>query len=313
MRFLKYLDSEEDAEHPMTWVANGCFSLMITFRGETEKAWISPDKKIIVGIPGLQPFHGMVWITPEEAAEIRSRPKQPVTAPEVPFPLNPGKPGKLVVITGTPGAGKSTTAATIAKRANWVYYEGDGFTFGYNPYAATPNESQEDECSSAPALIGPGMADRWEALRGAYLNGQQLEANLTTDRSPTFHYFRLKAEDIKKERERVGGNFIVADAISERCNRDVIREVLDDAIFVVLDIPDDLLKERLKNREIDRNLGCLTWLQSMARLQGMVEDSHKFEAAQIDEPRTVAFRITKESTEEQNAEAILDLINKAGD
>ena len=144
-------------------------------------------------------------------------------------------------------------------------------------------------------------------------NGQQLEANLTTDRSPTFHYYRLMAEDIRKERERVGGNFIVANHISERCSRDIFREVLDDAIFVVLDIPNDLLKDRLKNRELDRKLGCLTWLQSRARMQGMVKESYNFEPAHIDEPRTVAFRITKGATEEQNADAILELINKAGD
>ena len=119
------------------------------------------------------------------------------------------------------------------------------------------------------------------------------------------------AEDIKKE--RIGGNFIVANHISERCSRDIFREVLDDAIFVVLDIPNDLLKERLKNRELDRKLGCLTWLQSRARMQGMVKESYNFEPAQIDEPRTVAFRITKGSTEEQNADAIHELINKAGD
>ena len=143
----------------MTWVSNGCFSLMITFRGETEKAFISPDKKIILGIPGLKPFDGMVWITPEEAAVIRNRPKEPVGVPEVSYPLKPGQPGKLVVITGTPGAGKSTTAGTIAKRANWIYYEGDGFTFGHNPYITLENEV--DVISEAP-------------VRGAWLNGPAL-------------------------------------------------------------------------------------------------------------------------------------------
>ena len=37
----------------------------------------------------------------------------------------------------------------------------------------------------------------------------------------------------------------------------------------------------------------------------------KFETAQVDEPRTVGFKILRESTEEENARAILDLINKA--
>ena len=78
----------------MVW-SKGCFpcTLKITFRGETTKAWISPDKKQIGGgIPELQPFFDtMTWISPEEAAEIRNRPKQSVAAPEVPLPLNPGQ------------------------------------------------------------------------------------------------------------------------------------------------------------------------------------------------------------------------------
>ena len=93
LRFLKFLESEADAEHPMVW-SKCCFplTLKITFRGETTKAWISPNKKRICGgIPELQPFDEMTWISPEEAAEIRSRPKQSVAAPEVPLPLNPGQ------------------------------------------------------------------------------------------------------------------------------------------------------------------------------------------------------------------------------
>ena len=90
LQFLKFLDSEEDAEHPMSWTGLGS-SLTITFRGTSTKAWISPDKMTISGgIPQLQPFDEMTWISAEEAAEIRSKPKQSVDAPEVPFPLKPG-------------------------------------------------------------------------------------------------------------------------------------------------------------------------------------------------------------------------------
>ena len=44
------------------------------------------------------------------------------------------------------------------------------------------------------------------------------------------------AKDIKKERETVGGNWIVANAIAKRCECDIFRKVLDDALFVVLEI-----------------------------------------------------------------------------
>ena len=95
LRFLKFLDSEDDAEHPMSWAVwgwAGLGCLVVTFRGKTTKAWISSDKnRIHGGIPDLQPFDKMTWISAVEAALIRSRPKQSVAAPELPFPLNPGE------------------------------------------------------------------------------------------------------------------------------------------------------------------------------------------------------------------------------
>ena len=108
--------------------------------------------------------------------------------------------------------------------------------------------------------------------------------------------YKLMAEDIKRERERVGGNFVVASHL-QRGDRDIFREVLDDVIFVVLDIQYDLVKARRRKRENDRNTA--DWLAT--------EQSR----AQSDEPRTFTFAITKESTVEQNADAILHLINKA--
>ena len=106
------------------------------------------------------------------------------------------------------------------------------------------------------------------------------------------------AEDIKKERERVGGNFVVA-TYGQRGDRDIFREVLDDVIFVVLEIQYDLVKARLRKRENDRKTA--DWLAT---------EQTRFEQAQNDEPRTLSFTITKESTVEQNADAILHLINK---
>ena len=50
LRFLKFLDSEDDAEHPMSWAVwgwAGLGCLVVTFRGKTTKAWISSDKNRI--------------------------------------------------------------------------------------------------------------------------------------------------------------------------------------------------------------------------------------------------------------------------
>ena len=117
-------------------------------------------------------------------------------------PFNPGlNPGKLIVLTGSPGTAKSTTPAAIAQLEQWVYYEGDGFTLGSNPYLY-PNENQVDARSDKPAVIGPGKA--WEGFKNLWLNQEQLEAETTTDRSPTIRFDRLAAEYQEGQGEETG-------------------------------------------------------------------------------------------------------------
>jgi len=296
LTYLKFQDSESGSTHSMCWVAKGNNTVVISLHGQTAEATVSNDMSTITGGPGVLESSPLTWITPEEAAVIRNRPKESVLAPKVPYPLRPGQPGKLAIITGPPGSGKSTAAGLIAKKHDWIFYEGDGFMLGFNPYVF-PNESQVDARSEKPALFGPGMAARKAARSGFFANWDLLGKNLTTDRSQINHFLRLMAEDIKKERARVGGNWVVAFAMATRKDRDIFREVLgDDAIFVVLDISFDLVKERLSGRSKSDEY--------------LAEAHYTYEPAQSDEPRTVAFEILKDVTREKNAQGIYDLINK---
>ena len=51
---------------------------------------ITPDKKKTYGGPGVLAFKNMTRITPKEAEIINKREKEPVSAPKVPYPLQPG-------------------------------------------------------------------------------------------------------------------------------------------------------------------------------------------------------------------------------
>ena len=42
--------------------------------------------------------------------------------------------GKIIWLSGPPGAGKSTSGLLLARKYGYVYYEADGFMFGVNPY-----------------------------------------------------------------------------------------------------------------------------------------------------------------------------------
>ena len=277
----------------MNWQPLGNNTIEITLDGQTAEATVNGSH--ITGGPGMLALNPLTWITPEEAEVIRNREKQSVDAPELPYNLTPDKQGKLVILTGPPGSGKSTVAGLIAGNGTWIFYEGDGFMLGHNPYVF-PNESVVDVRSEKPALIGAGMRERLLVALGFIKNQRMWEKDSTVDRSPTERFYRLMAEDIKKERKRVGGDWVVAFAMSRRTDRDIFREVLgEDLLFVVLDISFDLVKERLKGRgQGEDSMATIHW---------------KFEPAQEDEPQTAAFEMVRGVSKEENANAVLRIIN----
>ena len=290
---LKFLNAESEAEHVMHWQPLGNNTIAITLDGQTAEATVNGSH--ITGGPGLLALNPLTWITPQEAKVIRNRGKQSVAAPELPYPLTPDKQGKLVVVTGPPGSGKSTVAGMIAHNGTWVFYEGDGFMLGHNPYVF-PNESVVDVRSEKPALIGAGMHERMLAVLGFVKNQRMWEKDHSVSRSPTERFYRLMAEDIKKERKRVGGDWIVAFAMSRRSDRDIFREELgEDLLFVVIDISLELAKERLAGRGIGE--------------ESMAEIHWKFQPAEEDEPQTAGFQMLAGVSKQDNANAVLRIIN----
>ena len=162
-----------------------------------------------------------------------------------------------------------------------------------------PNESQVNARAEKPALIGKGMAARYAALEDYFVNQYRLENNETSDRTPTDQYFTLMAENILKERNRVGGDWIAVYAMPKRADRDIMRKVLgDDLTFVVLDISLDLVNERLSGRGNGET--------------HLAKQHYKFEPAQDDEPNTIGFEIKKGVTREENAKQIYDLLMNEG-
>lgn len=228
--------------------------------------------------------HGMVftmeWVEEANAKELKEailNEKDPADAPPNHYNLRPGQAGKLVWISGAPGSGKSSTARRMMETKGFVYYEGDCFMSNKNPYLPLQDNSAIDALIAAKSLRGVPQA-RKEAMGTAlkewskFRKGEE-DYNLE-------EFYTLLCANIIHERERVGGDWVVAQAVPTRKLRELVRSKLGpDLVFVILELETGLQEERLKPRQGSFDLKYFDM---------------KFEAAQDDEVNTINLKINRE-------------------
>ena len=73
------------------------------------------------------------WLSKEEFEELRDA-GEPIEAMSCPYKIQPESLGKLLWISGPPGAGKSTSAQLLCRNTGFVYFEADCTMKHANPY-----------------------------------------------------------------------------------------------------------------------------------------------------------------------------------
>ena len=73
------------------------------------------------------------WMSEEDIEKMRND-REPFQAPVCPYKIQPENQGRLVWLSGPPGAGKSTTAQMLGKEAGYLYYEADAIMGYVNPF-----------------------------------------------------------------------------------------------------------------------------------------------------------------------------------
>jgi len=262
----------------------------------TELGVISQDGLKIV-TKGMMGLATLEWKTEEEAAAIEAA-GDPIDAPPGPYKIQPENVGKLLFISGSPGLGKSSTAQLLARTHGYVYYESDCFYSCRNPYipldVAEPSLAQMKQAS----LKGEGLKERQEANKSGSKMFEDLMAGKKIDNEIAKGLYGAMCDDIKRERERIGGDWAVAGFVMNRELRDFMRSKLGpDLIFVLLDMEEEDIKERVRTRH-----------KGSEQAVNMLV---KFACEPIaeDEEKAVTLKITKDMTREDVVEKILGIVD----
>ena len=110
------------------------------------------------------------------------------------------------------------------------------------------------------------------------------------------------ANDILKQRQRIGGDWSIAFAVFSRKQRDIIRKILGpDVIFVVLNLTKDCTKKRLAARHGDGDAGD--------KITNILLEMHKFyEKAGEDEENAFNIMIEEDMNSDDVIDKVMDII-----
>ena len=107
---------------------------------------LNEDGKSITKFSMLNELDEMLWLSPEKQKELLDDRQHEDTILPPNGKVQPENQGKILWLSGPPGAGKSTTAQYIAREKGWIYYEADCFGNAVDPFvpldAAEPTLAQ---------------------------------------------------------------------------------------------------------------------------------------------------------------------------
>ena len=101
------------------------------------KGILSDDGKMIYSWGMWNDVECIKWMSDEDIKKLTDD-RDPKDIPSCPYKIQPENQGKLVWLSGPPGAGKSTTGQLMSREAGFVYLEADCLMNNINPFVS-PN------------------------------------------------------------------------------------------------------------------------------------------------------------------------------
>ena len=119
--------------------------------------------------------------------------------------------------------GKSTSAQLLGRDHGYVYYEGDCFFGMRNPYI--PSDVPEATLAQLKQakLVGAGAKERQELVNRVNKEFMKMFSGKEYDKEVMKEGYRAMCADIRRERERMGGDWAVCCVLLSREIRDIVR------------------------------------------------------------------------------------------
>ena len=145
--------------------------------------------------------------------------------------------------------GKSTSAQLLGRDHGYVYYEADCFSRLCNPYVPLNVDNPSLAQVNQKILKGPGAEERKAMIKRTSSMWQNLMAGKEFNTELMLEFYELLALDIRREKERIGGDFAIATVILKKEAREHIRKILgSDLVIVILNMAGEERRERVLGR-----------------------------------------------------------------
>ena len=226
---------------------------------------------------------------------------------------NPQNPGKIIWISGGTGMGKSTTSLSLKRKHGYILYEGDAFMFGCNPYIdAAPKGGSLFGTKSLSGICPERKKACQRMMDEGYTNilsGKEADPSVWEDG------YGMMCDDIIRERQKLGGDWVINQAVYTRAARNVVRRKLGASLkFVMLDMDPELQSKRLAKRITSGfgEAGALSGEVTEEALEKAKEEMKKMtgrlEDVQKDEHNTIALVISEDMSVDDVVDKILSFV-----
>lgn len=159
-------------------------------------------------------------------------------------------PGRVVVLSGLPGSGKTSIAKALKKNHGFLYFEGDVWSWAEDAVA-------QAEETPTPEMIAKARenTDKMEVITamGAKFYAKVNAGQDGGDFDIAKRFYDMMCKDVMKIRDaNPDKDLVFVHAIHHSKIRVHLAEILDADVIICLDVPHDILRKRNLTRLKDR-------------------------------------------------------------